>query len=121
MKFRSLNKLQFLQPAISIILLMHLHILISQQSAIPLYAEPASNSSGEGQITQQIDFNLNTGWLQTKQYSQDLVVNIGVFYQSVFIKFSCPYISIRFNDFPITNPPEYQQRLIYTLINSSDL
>lgn len=120
MKNGLLNKFHKLQSPLSIILILHLFILILKLT-VPFSADAAFKSPAEARIIQQTEFGFNTGWIQTRQYSQDPVVKIAWFYQTTVARVSSSHISVVLNDFPTEKTSPYQQHLIYTLQTSSDL
>jgi hypothetical protein len=91
------------------------------QLTVPVSADAASKSSPDIPIIQQTTYDFNTGWIQTRQYSQGPVVKIVSFYNTTVAQVSSSHISVVFNDFPTEKTPAYQQYLIYTLLTSSDL
>jgi hypothetical protein len=101
-------------------LILHLFILMLQLT-VPISADAAFKSPAEVQIIQQTAFGSSTGWIQTRQYSQDPVAKVASFFQTVVARISSSHISVVFSDFPTEKTPAYQQHLIYTLLTSSDL
>jgi hypothetical protein len=120
MKNGLLNKFHKSQPPLSIILILHLFILILQLT-VPFSADAACKSPAEVRIIEQTEFAFSTGWIQTKQYSQDPVVKISSFNNTTVARVSSSHSSVVFNDLPTEKTPTYQQHLIYTLQTSSDL